>query len=230
MSAAYGNLANLYGPFFPSTGHLDTEDPVGKFRNVVLRVYFLFSCLQRRYAMTPVREIRYSDGATERPTLEALKANDQARWGVRVTYRNGVEVVAWASAAEGVWKTRVAAAEVELPPSGFAAADREGLLVYSARRNGTRADYCRCKEYLFCDGRGRETDFGEVIAAQQVVLLFEPGELRVILAGGQRTVRLRTGPLKKMASWQKMTVVNGAGEVVEQPRVRTDGSVTVVGI
>ena len=50
--------------------------------------------------------------------------------------------------------------DAELPPNGYFAKSPDGrLLVFSAMKDGHRADYCHSPAYVYCDGRGAFTRF-----------------------------------------------------------------------
>ncbi len=176
---AFGHAGILYGPGFPGVYNLkDKNDPLGKWKRSVVRTYFMTQQLASRYALVPVRRIAYWDGRRLLAPSDALRTGAYKRSQVFVEYANGLRVFANGSFKES-WRVRGPQSEVVLPPNGWLAWQGDEFLEYSALRNGRRVDYCRSPVYTFADGRGVETDFGDVKATNAVIVLHRRGGKRI---------------------------------------------------
>jgi len=177
---AFGHSGVLYTPNFPNTGAIKTEDPLGAWKRSAVRTYFMIQGLARRYALTPVRSIRYWDGSRLLDTSAAVLAGAHRESQVAVEYENGLRVWANGSFARN-WRVTANGATFELPPNGWLAVHGDDFLEYSALRDGRRVDYVRSPVYTFADGRGALTDFGDVQSQHATIILHTRGEERHVV-------------------------------------------------
>ena len=77
------------------------------------------------------------------------------------------------------WTVEVDGQAFVLPPFGYAAFMPGKLLEYSAEINGHRVDYSRGPRYTYVDGRGVETPFPEITAANAYVF-FKDSDARTL--------------------------------------------------
>ncbi len=107
----------------------------------------------------------------------AIATGAHFRSQLKLEYDNGLEI--WVNGSkEESWKTPNA----DLPPSGYYAKLPNGKLeVFSAIKNGERADYVTSPAYDFIDGRGTwvKTPFGAT-DKQLIILKKEDGSREVI--------------------------------------------------
>lgn len=169
-TVAFGHSGILYGPNFPGVYNLDPADPLGRWKRSVVRTYFMIQQLAERYALVPVRQIRYWDGTQMLATSDAIRSGAYKRSQVAVEYENGLRVFANGSFDE-TWRIELSYDVYELPPNGWLATQGDEFLEYSALRGGHRVDYVRSPLYTFADGRGVATDFGDIRAKEAVIAL-----------------------------------------------------------
>jgi hypothetical protein len=130
--------------------------------------------------------------------VSAAIANDALkRSQLKLEYDNGLEI--WVNGSkEETWKTPFA----ELPPSGYYAKLPDGELeVFSAIKNGVRADYVHSPDYDYIDGRGKwmETPWG-ASDGQLIILKKEDGSREVIPYGTEKfAVALEKEPVVVVA-------------------------------
>lgn len=172
-------------------GHLWTGDPIRVYqgnkliKNMkpddyrhFLRSYYMMLQLQELYAATAPAEITYSCGGTMLTATQMLRQNKPNKGKVYTKYANGLEV--WVNRnTQDKWTVEVDGQEYILPPYGYAAFMPGKLLEYSAEVNGHRVDYSRGPRYVYVDGRGVETPFPEITAANAYVF-FKEGDSRTL--------------------------------------------------
>ena len=118
-----------------------------------LKSYYLLQALQQRYAMIPVKTIRYFDGTKLVDTSAALVTDAYKRQQVFVEYESGLRV--WCNLSfEDDWTVEVDGQAYELPPASFVAFKSDDILAYSAIVNGQRHELVQCAAYLYLDSRG----------------------------------------------------------------------------
>ena len=165
---------------FGHTGFFVRE---GGWRNAI-RSYYLLQQLHTRYAQETAAEIRYADAKGDLLDTSAAVATGAFRRSQVVTkYSNGLMV--WVNGNETeTWQTPNAL----LPPNGYYAKSADGkLVVFSAIRNGGRADYCESPAYTFVDGRGTFARFPTAASDQALIALRRTdGKVEVILVGGPK--------------------------------------------
>ena len=162
---------------FGHTGFLVRE---GGWRHT-LRSYYLLQQLHKHYAGETATDIRYADAKGDLlDTGAAVATNAFQRSQVFTKYSNGLVVWVNGNTSEA-WKTP----EAELPPNGFYARDPGGkLIVFSALREGRRADYCESPAYTYVDGRGAFTRFPTAASdAAMIALKRDDGKVEVIPHG-----------------------------------------------
>ena len=117
-----------------------------------LKSYYLLQALQQRYAMIPVRRIRYFDGQKLIDTSTAIATDAYKRRQINVVYKNGLEL--WCNlSTDNDWTVRVDQREYLLPPASFAAHKANDILAYSATVAGQRHELVSCRDYLYLDSR-----------------------------------------------------------------------------
>jgi len=144
----------------------------------MVRGYYLLQQLQSSYCKALIKDIRYANAKGELlQTSEAIATGAIKRSQIRLEYDNGLMV--WVNGHQkDMWETP----DSVLPPFGFYATDSKGeLVVFSAMKEGRRADYVRSEIYDFVDGRGEwvETRYG-ACDGQLIVLKKEDGSREVI--------------------------------------------------
>jgi len=178
---AFGHSGVRYRRWPPSVDRepekFDPQNPLAEKKRVVARTYFMIQQLASRYAMVPVRSIRYFDGERLVDTSQAIRSKAVERSQVAVEYENGLRVFANGSLTD-TWRVEVDGQTYELPPNGWVAVQGDEFLEYSALRDGHRVDYVRSPVYTFADGRGVATDFGDVKATNAVIILHDRNDER----------------------------------------------------
>jgi len=140
----------------------------------LLKSYFMIRQLQELYFAAPVTEISYEVDGVMMSAGAMLKAGKTSSGRIRAKYANGLEI--WVNRADqGNWTVAVDGEEFVLPPDGHVAFQPDGLLQYSALREGRRVDYSRGRLYTYCDGRGEATEFPEMTAAGAFLLRQDKG-------------------------------------------------------
>jgi len=115
--------------------------------------------LQSYYCKALIKNIQYADSKGKLLDVSAaISTGAVKRSQLKLVYDNGLEI--WVNGSkEETWKIPFA----ELPPSGYYAKLPNGELeVFSAVKNGRKADYVHSPAYDFIDGRGiwTETPWG----------------------------------------------------------------------
>ena len=147
------------------------------YRNL-FRSYYMMLQLQELYAATEASEIAYSCGGAMLSATQMLRQNKPNEGKVYTKYANGLEV--WVNRnTQDKWTVEVDGQAFILPPFGYAAFMPGKLLEYSAEINGHRVDYSRGPRYTYVDGRGVETQFPEITAANAYVF-FKEGDARTL--------------------------------------------------
>ena len=154
------------------------------FDNYSIRSYFMIQQLQSYYCKALIKDIRYAESKGKLLDVSAAIATGAiSRSQLKLEYDNGLEI--WVNGSKDeTWKTPFA----ELPPSGYYAKLPDGeLVVFSAFKNGKRADYVHSLTYDFIDGRGiwTETPWGAT-DGQLVILKNENGTREVIPYGTEK--------------------------------------------
>jgi hypothetical protein len=149
-----------------------------------IRSYFMIQQLQSNYCKALIKNIHYADSKGKLLDVSAAIAKDALkRSQLKLEYDNGLEI--WVNGSkEETWKTPYA----ELPPSGYYAKLPDGKLeVFSAVKNGVRADYVHSPAYDFIDGRGKwtETSWG-ASDGQLIILKNNDGSREVISYGTEK--------------------------------------------
>lgn len=144
----------------------------------IFKSYFMMLQLQELYAETTSERIAYSCGEAMLSATEMLRQNKPNEGKVYTRYANDLEV--WVNRnPKEKWTIVVDGQEFLLPPYGYAAFMPGKLLEYSAEVNGHRVDYSRGPRYTYVDGRGVETHFPEITAANAYVF-FKESEARIL--------------------------------------------------
>jgi hypothetical protein len=178
------------GKFFNFPGNLSP---------LTIRSYYMLQQLQSSYCNALVKDIRYADAngnLLEVSAAVATGAYERSR--LRVEYDNGLVVWVNGHREEEPWEIPSAV----LPPDGYYARNRDGSLeVFSALRDGHRADYVHAAEYDYIDGRGRWTETSRLASdGKLIVLKREGGSLEVIpFRTEQFAVALESRPEKVVA-------------------------------
>ncbi|MBR4675098.1 MAG: hypothetical protein IKP00_11590 [Victivallales bacterium] len=145
----------------------------------LFRSYFMMLQLQELYAETKPSEITYSCGGEMLTATQMLRQNKPNEGKVYTRYANGLEV--WVNRnPQEKWTVEVDGKSFVLPPYGYAAFMPGKLVEYSAEIDGHRVDYSRGPRYLYVDGRGIETQFPEITAANAYVL-FKEGDATILI-------------------------------------------------
>ena len=118
-----------------------------------LKGYYQLQALQKRYALVPVRSIRYHDGDTLLDTSAAILGDACRRRHIFVEYENGLRVWVNLNLSED-WTVELNGTAYLLPPTGFLAHKPDDILTYSAIVNGQRHELVQCDDYLYLDSRG----------------------------------------------------------------------------
>ena len=168
------------------------------FDNYSIRSYYMIQQLQSYYCKALIKNIQYANGKGELLDVSAaIITNAHKRSQLKLEYDNGLEI--WVNGSkEEFWKTPFA----ELPPSGYYAKLPDGELeVFSAIKNGVRADYVHSPAYDFIDGRGKwtETPWG-ASDRQLIILKNNDGSREVIPYGTEKfAVALKKEPVVAVA-------------------------------
>lgn len=163
-----------------------------------IRSYYMIQQLQSYYCKALIKNIQYANGKGELLDVSAaIVTNAHKRSQLKLEYDNGLEI--WVNGSkEEFWKTPFA----ELPPSGYYAKLPDGELeVFSAIKNGVRADYVHSPAYEFIDGRGKwtETPWG-ASDRQLIILKNNDGSREVIPYGTEKfAVALKKEPVVAVA-------------------------------
>ena len=163
-----------------------------------IRSYFMIQQLQSNYGKALIKSIRYANDKGELLDVSAAIATDaHNRTQLKLEYDNGLEI--WVNGnKEETWKTPNAV----LPPNGYYAKLPDASLeVFSALKDGKRADFVHSPAYDFLDGRGSwlETAWGGS-DGQLIVLKNTDGSIEVIPYGAEKfTVALDKEPASMVA-------------------------------
>jgi hypothetical protein len=155
-----------------------------EFDHLMIRGYYLLQQLQSSYGQAFIKDIRYANEKGELLDVStAIATGAYNRSQIRLEYDNGLMI--WVNGHKGEnWKTPKAT----LPPSGFYAQKPDGSLeVFSAMKNGVRADYVHSPDYEYMDGRGKwfETSTGAT-DGQLIILKNNDGSREVIPYGTEK--------------------------------------------
>ena len=115
----------------------------------IWREHNLVLPVTRRYAVSPVRAIRYEVAGKMMDTSAAVAARS-AFDRARVTYANGLQISANGRAQD--WSIATNSGPVTLAPYGWVA-EGPDVLAYTARRGGRIVDYARTPATIFADCR-----------------------------------------------------------------------------
>jgi hypothetical protein len=154
------------------------------------KCYYLMQQLQSRYAMVPVKEIRYRQGDRLLTATEAIPVDAHLGRQVYVEYQNGLRV--WANCSEDDdWPVTVGDESYLLPPFGWLALGNDGLVEYSGSRNGQRVDYVESPVYRYLDGGGTPAPSpGLTVDGAAALRKLEPGRWQLILIDDVRQVQI----------------------------------------
>ncbi|NOZ21771.1 MAG: hypothetical protein GXP25_11885 [Planctomycetes bacterium] len=165
-------------------GHTGFLVRAGGIRNTV-RSYYLLQQLHKNYAEETATDIRYANKKGDLlDTSSAVATGAYKRSQIATTYSNGLRV--WVNGhTKDTWKIP----DAELPPNGYFAKSADGkLVVFSAIKDGHRADYCQSPAYDYCDGRGVFTRFPKAASDAAVIALKRTdGKVEVIPVGTPRS-------------------------------------------
>ncbi len=156
----------------------------GPIRHTV-RSYYTIQQLHANYAAQSAVEIRYADSQGRLlDTSSAVASGVFARSQVVTTYSNGLKVWVNGHVSEA-WQTP----DALLPPNGWSARTPDGkLVVFSALRDGRRADYVDSPAYIYCDGRGALTRFAKAVSDEAIIALRLPDDaLELIPVGNPKS-------------------------------------------
>jgi len=118
-----------------------------------LKSYYMHQALQKRYAMTPVKAIRYFDGTQLVDTSTAIATDAYKRSQVFVEYEGGLKV--WCNLSfDDNWSVAFDGQAFDLPPASFVAHKPGDILAYSAAVDGQRHEVVQCPDYVYLDSRG----------------------------------------------------------------------------
>ena len=168
-SLAYGHMLLLGYGYIP---------PLAR----IIHYYALMHAPQREYLTDTVAEISYHDGERFLQTNEALAADAHRKGRIRVRYSRGLVVHVNYNPTEN-WEIDFAGRRFVLPPYGWLIAKPEELLTYSALVNDARADYVRCKDYIYLNAGEGTLREGAVEVCGAVWLKREGTAWRVIPCG-----------------------------------------------
>lgn len=146
-----------------------------------IRSYFMIQQLQSYYCKALIKNIQYADSKGKLRDVSAVIATGAVkRSQLKLVYDNGLEI--WVNGSkEETWKTPFA----ELPPSGYYAKLPNGELeVFSAVKNGVRADYVQSPAFDFIDGRGIWTETPWGATDRQLILLKNEDGTRELIPYG----------------------------------------------
>ena len=156
----------------------------GPIRTTV-RAYYTIQQLHTNYTLETAKEIRYADETGKLlDTTAAVATGAYARSQIVTTYSNGLKV--WVNGnTKETWKTP----EAELPPNGWFAKAADGkLTVFSALKDGRRADYVDSPAYVYVDGRGAFTRFPKGASDEAMIALKrDDGKVEVIPVGNPKS-------------------------------------------
>jgi hypothetical protein len=190
---AFGHAGLLYAPWNAPSSPFGAN-PLGAYRDVTLRTYFMTQQAQKRYLMQPVARIEYHDGRGYLDAAGAIASGAIERSRVHVVYRNGLEV--WVNGGfEENWEVDTGAGRFVLPPSGYAVWQKGQMIEYSALIDGHRADFAATREYVYADARGRATQLGPLRLSGAAVLKPDRAGLRAIGLTPGGTVSVNLGAL-----------------------------------
>lgn len=147
----------------------------------MVRSYYMLQQLQSRYTRELAEEIKYADSSGELlDTSSAIATGVYKRSQVFIRYSNGLKVWVNGNTTED-WRIPAGL----LPPHGWHAESEDGsFLEYSAMKDGHRADYVKCPEYYYADGRGTFTRFDNLATdGALTALLNKDGTVELIPVG-----------------------------------------------
>ncbi len=175
---AFGHAGLLYQPWNAPSSPFGAN-PLGAYRDVTLRTYFMTQQAQKRYLMQPVAQIEYHDGSRYVDAAEAISSGAIETSRVHVVYRNGLEV--WVNGGfDDNWDAETPAGRFVLPPAGYAVWQKGQMLEYSALVDGHRVDLAVTPEYVYADARGQATQLGPMRLSGAAVLRPDRAGLRAI--------------------------------------------------
>lgn len=165
----YGNMGHLW-----DSGKIDGSIFHGRAKEIndihsILKSYFMMQQLQGYYAMIPVDKIRYNDNGALVSTSNAIATGAYKNSQVYVKYANCLEVYVNRN-QEKNWKVGLHNKEYILPPNGYVAFLPDEILEYSCLVDNQRVDYVEGRNYTYCDGREKKTDFGNIVASNSYLL------------------------------------------------------------
>ena len=163
----YNSMAISYG----HTGYIDEllsqTNPLYYLSKYYVTEYYLFREIQERYLSSPVISVLYENSSGNMIDLnEALRQNlDFSKTKLRTSYSNGL--VVYVNHGSSIWVVTQSGKTYYLPLNGWLAIAPD-FIEYSAlvdqngnpSISGHRADYIYSPNYLFVNGRGVETSFG----------------------------------------------------------------------
>jgi hypothetical protein len=163
-----------FQPIVPGTDFQLSAGPVVPFNEVFYRVvdtYYRAHELQREFNASPIASISYRDDATGAfLSLEqalAISGFDFQNPRIRLIYENGLTILInfraqdW-SVTTGLPVGVSGSTTLALPRSGWVAwrTGASEFLGYSAKLVGNHVDYVRSANYIYGNGRGIATNFG----------------------------------------------------------------------
>ena len=166
----FGNVGMiLWGHVGPIGGRKE------KFKQIILKSYFMVRQAQEFYARSSVDSIEYytDGGFLTVSELLAKQAPNSGRY--RIRYENGLVLyVNFANDEE--WKIDVEGHTFSLPKWGFLAWKPGSLLAFSVSLGGHRVDYCKGPMYTYLDAGGAAVRFPEGSFRQAYLFRREGGQ------------------------------------------------------
>ena len=195
-----------------------------------LKGYYQLQALQQRYALVPVRDIRYFDGNALLDTSAALISDAYKMRHIFVEYENGLRVWVNLNFSED-WEVTLDETTYRLPPTGFLAHKPNDILAYAAIVNGHRHELVQCDDYLYLDSRDAFVRADAIASNASVAVKREGDGLWWIIpiTSAEEVSICRAWLGVDNGTVFEASAVNEAGDIVMDAEVRHGGQwITVV--
>jgi len=209
----YGNMGHLWAPKGQFYQVSRAQQKTYLYLPAVLKSYFMMRQLQPYYAMVPPVLIRYNNKGSLVSTEQAIATGAYKASQVYVKYKSGLEVYVNRNQAEP-WTIQREDSKYVLPPNGYMAFHKDGFKEYSCQVDGHRVDYVTGTMYTYCDGRGKRTDFGNIVAANSYFVRKNNNTIEIIPTPFKSA---ETIYLRGLGRVTKITPYNQAGKPLSVP-------------